>query len=237
MNRFSDQHSSSVAPSYPFPGAVDKLSDPAFDRKFPFPFVGSAVPNRFKLADDNWQYVGRTKFKQLRQTVEDVRVSETYTTTWLYGTQGYGKSHLLAALVCYLAAQDVRVVYIPDCRELLKDFIEYIRAAMLFAWADDITTQEVIMALETEEDIRRFFKEKRDVTFVIDQMNALKISTEGAKNADRWLKRFAYSHNSILSSSANYTDYLEQSIKQNSNFVLQVYGGLDKVSYGKIVSP
>jgi len=149
--------------------SVNKLSDPVFEATLPFPFVGVTVPNRFKVANGNWQYVGRTRFKELLQKVEDVRVSEVYTTTWLYGTPGYGKSHLLAALVCYLAAQDVRVVYIPDCRELVDEFIEYVRAAMLFAWADDITAQEEIMALKTEADIRLFFKEERNVTFVVDR--------------------------------------------------------------------
>jgi len=239
VNGFSDQHSSSVVPSYPLPGAVDKLSDPAFGGVFPFPFIGFAVPNRFKAADGNWQYMGRTKFKELLQKVEDVRVSKVYNTTWLYGTPGYGKSHLLAALVCYLAAQDVRVVYIPDCGELLEDFIEYVRAAMLFAWADDITTQEEIMALKTEKDIGRFFKGfmgQQSVTFVVDQMNALNASTDEAQHGRRWLNHFMYSHKSVISSSANYTEYLEQSIEQSSNDVLRVYGGLDKASHGKIIS-
>ncbi|KIW99530.1 uncharacterized protein Z518_11269 [Rhinocladiella mackenziei CBS 650.93] len=229
VSGFSDQHSSSVDPSYPLPEAVDKLSDPAFRATFLFPFVGVATPIRFKLVNGKWQYVGRMKFKDLLQKMEGVRVSENYTTTWLYGTRGYGKSHLLAALVCYLAAQDVKVVYIPDCRELVKDFIEYVRAAMLFAWADDIAALEEIMTLETEVGIRNFLRRQDNVTFVIDQMNALKVSTDNTKHVDEWLNRFAYGHNRVFSSSANYTDYLEQSIRQNSNNVLQVYGGLDKM--------
>ena len=88
----------------------------------------------------HWRYVGRTKFKQLVQNFDEVRCDEHYTSLWLYGTQGYGKSHLLAALVCYLAAQDERVVYIPDCRSLLDDPVEYVKTAMLFAWADDVIT-------------------------------------------------------------------------------------------------
>jgi len=68
-------------------------------------------------------------------------------------------------------------------------------------------------------------------------MNALKVSTDEAKHGHRWLNRFAYSHNTVISSSANYTEYLEQSIEQSSNDVLRVYGGLDKVSHGKMISP
>jgi hypothetical protein len=57
-----------------------------------------------------------------------------------------------------LAAQDERVIYIPDCWALLQDLIEYIRAAMLFAWTDDVTTQNRIMTLNALKEIRDFFK-------------------------------------------------------------------------------
>ena len=105
--------------------------------------------------------MGRTKFKELLQELKKVQESDNYSTVWLYGTQGYGKSHLLAALVCYLAAQDERVVYIPDCRALLEDPVEYLQAAMLFAWADDIAIQKTIMTLNTLEEIKEFFKSQK----------------------------------------------------------------------------
>jgi hypothetical protein len=57
-----------------------------------------------------------------------------------------------------LAAQDERVIYIPDCWALLQDPVEYIRAAMLFAWTDNVTTQKKIMALNAPKEIRDFFK-------------------------------------------------------------------------------
>ena len=143
----SDQCSNSVEPANPLPRAVDQLSDPTFYRNLPFPSVFAVVPNRFKddgKAQGNWPYMGRTKFKELLQTLNNVRKDRSRTTAWLYGTQGYGKSHLLAALVCYLAAQDERVVYIPDCRVWLLDVVGYMQAAMLFAWAGNIDAQRKI---------------------------------------------------------------------------------------------
>ena len=92
---------------------------------------------------------------------------------WVYGTRGYGKSHLLAALVYYLSAGKERVVYIPDCRECLKDPIPYFQAAMLFSWADDNDMQKEIIRLDTFEKIYHFFKRWENIIFVIDQMNAL----------------------------------------------------------------
>src|SRR5271170_5503467 len=69
--RSSNQHSNSVDPANPLPdparplpGAVDKLSDPSFQCRLPFPFVGAPPPNRFKedgTLEGNWPYMGRTK--------------------------------------------------------------------------------------------------------------------------------------------------------------------------------
>jgi hypothetical protein len=233
----SDQHSDSIDP---FARAVDRLSDPTFERMLPFPFVGSEAPIRFKLVEENWQYVGRTKFKELVQELQEVQGSRNYTTVWLHGTQGYGKSHLLAVLVCYLTARDERVVYIPDCPALLEDPVEYLQAIMLFAWADDIAIQKFIMTLNTLKKINHFFKNRKNVIFVIDQMNALKFdgSREQKKREDLsdWIKRFAFRHKKIYSFSVNNTDYHEEAQNQHQSRMLPVYGGLTEVSHRKIMS-
>jgi|SRR5947209_17602433 len=240
INDSSDQRSNSAEPANALPGAVDQLSHPAFECKLPFPFVGSKAPVRFTLVEGNWQYVGRTKFKELLQELKKVQESDNYSTVWLYGTQGYGKSHLLAALVCYLAAQDERVVYIPDCRALLEDPVEYVLATMLFAWADDIATQKIIMTLNTLEEIREFFKSVKKVIFVVDQMNALKVDgpreQKEREEVSGWIKRFAFRHKKVYSSSGNNADYHKQAQNQNQNRLLPVYGGLTRVSRRKIMS-
>jgi hypothetical protein len=184
--------------------------------------------------------VGRKKFKELLKELKMVRESSRYTTVWLYGTQGYGKSHLLAALVCYLAAQGERVVYIPDCREWLRKPIKYLKKAMLFAWADDITTQEEIKTLATETEIEAFFDHQENVIVVGDQLNALTGSNrprdEMKARIDlyRWLMSFTSEHTAVFSSSANYREFIEKSNKQTSNWVVPAYGGLERASHRKI---
>jgi hypothetical protein len=203
------------------------------------------VPERFKVdnkAKENWPYMGRTKFKELLEELKKVRESLTYSAAWLYGTQGYGKSHLLAALVCYLAAQYVRVVYIPDCREWLRDRIGCIQKAMLFAWADDITTLKKIENLTTEAEIETFFRNQKNVLFVVDQLNALTESngsnneTHKRGNLYKWLMCFTSDHTAVFSSSANYMEYLQQAQQQNSYNVIPAYGGLTRVSHYKVMS-
>jgi hypothetical protein len=244
VDQLSDQHSNSTEPANPLPGAVDRLSDPTFNRELPFPSVIDVVPNRFKddgTAEAKWLYVGRTKFKELLEKLKEMRETRSYTTLWLYGTQGNGKSHLLTALVCYLAAQDERVVYIPDCREWLRDPIRNVQVAMLFAWVDDITTQKEIMTLNTEAKIEAFFNRRRNAIVVVDQLNALTESNgscEGIKRRGRlhgWLTRFTSKHTAVFSSSANYKEYLDSSKMQTSSYTMRVYGGLNRVSHRNII--
>jgi hypothetical protein len=245
INRSSDQHSNSTDPANPLLGAVDQLSNPTFNREFPFPSVIKTVPNRFKddgTAEAKWLYMGRTKFKELLEKLEEVRNSNSYNTVWLYGTQGYGKSHLLAALVCYLAAQEKRVVYIPDCREWLRRPVSSMKVAMLFAWADDITTQKEIMTLNDEDEIDTFFESQEDIIFVVDQLNDLTESNGSREEIEKrarlqsWLTGLTSNHTAVFSSSANYREYLELSKVQTSSCKVRVYGGLDRVSYRTIMS-
>jgi len=236
INGSADEHSNPADPANLLPRAVDGLSDPTLKHTLVFPFVGFRPQNRFKMGKGLWPYMGRTKFKDLVQELNDVRQSPVYTTVWLYGTQGYGKSHLLAALVCYLAARDERVVYIPDCRAYLLAPIRYVQAAMLFAWADDIITQREIMTLNTEAEIEAFLRSQDSVLFVIDQMNALKKSDNQREEVKRarlegWIGRYTSRHKAVFSTSGNDTGYLQKSIRRNSNRVLAVYGGFTRVSH------
>jgi len=220
---------------------VSKLSNPAFETKLPFPFIGDVTPNRFdvddKTEEKSWSYMGREKFAELVREFEYIRSRSGWSTLYVYGTRGYGKSHLLAALVCVLAAREVKVVYIPDCRELVRNPVSYMRAAMLFAWTGDESKQQNIMALENEEDIYRFFEDQVDVIFVIDQLNALDIrKTDDTRTANKkgdlynGLDRCTSRHKAIFSSSANNHTLLSTAIKQSSKKWMYVYGGLTEVS-------
>jgi len=114
--------------------------------------------------------------------------------------------------------------------------------AMLFAWADDITTQEEIETLITEDEIEAFFRRQKNVLVVSDQLNALTGSnspseeTKDRANLYRWLMRFTAKHTAVFSSSANYKEFIDKSKKQTSNRVVRVYGGLEKVSHHQIMS-
>ncbi|PUU79217.1 hypothetical protein B9Z19DRAFT_1125584 [Tuber borchii] len=219
------------------PLSKEMLSDPAFMTKLPFPFVFNTLPNRFKFEsknnEHNWIYTGREKFAELLDKFQEICKSPHNSGFWLHGTRGYGKSHLLAALVCYLTARGERIVYIPDCHECMKDPVSYIKTAMLFAWADDDDQRESIILLKTMEAIYRYFLRARNTIFVIDQLNALGCMTgdspeqeEKKGKLETWLLKYRARHKSILSASANFNTYLQTQSTQTSELQLHVYGGL-----------
>jgi hypothetical protein len=141
--------------------AAAQLSNPAIQIKFPFPFVGDSIPERFNYDGDHgyWDYVGREKFTELVDATDALE-----TTHWrgylFYGTIGYGKSHMLAALAYYLISAGKRIVYIPDCRECAWSPVDYLRAAMLLARGrrEGSAMREKRLALDTTKAISEFFR-------------------------------------------------------------------------------
>jgi hypothetical protein len=77
------------------------------------------------LGEKVHHYLGGVAHDQGQHPISDV-----------YGTDGYGKFHILAALACLLVRQKETVVYLPDCRAMLREPLEYLRNALLFAFAD-----------------------------------------------------------------------------------------------------
>jgi hypothetical protein len=217
--------------------AALELSKPSTHIKLPFPFVGATVLTRFKIDPKdgyNWSYAGRERFEDLVTNFQNVQLYPNRTALWVYGTRGYGKSHLLAALVCYLAAQEKHVVYIPDCREFVKRPVAYFRAAMLFAWADNEAIQQEIIKLNSLEEIQTFLDLHGNIIFVFDQINGF---PEGRgkwmEELRRWLDSYRAEHKAILSASANHKAYLISEQHQSTEVSMRVYGGLTAVSLGK----
>jgi energy-coupling factor transporter ATP-binding protein EcfA2 len=107
----------------------------------------------------------------------------------VYGISGYGKSHILAALACLLIRQNHRVVYIPDCRQAAnKPFSEFKRAFMLaFAdpksskWLQDVFQCDKIEQLQVLSRKYRFVMDDQ-ITFILDQTNALDLEVDGRNN-------------------------------------------------------
>ena len=235
----SNKHPNSPPPDFPLSGAVAMLSDPKYEHLLPFPMVHMVVPVRFKLDKKCcWRYMGREKFAELLEELQLARSSPDYENLWVYGTSGYGKSHLLAALVCYLAALGERVIYLPSARSCLGNPIRHLQTAMLFAWTDK-AAQDKIITLDTQKKIKVFLKEQGKFIFVIDQMNELTEAEDRNKEARAKLKSLIQAlvsgRTAVFSTSANYQEYLGRQISQNSDCTMSVYGGLTPVCRSRLI--
>ena len=209
----------------------------------PFPSLLPTLPRgRFDLdRESNWGYMAREKFKELLQGADEP-LEDPDAGLWFYGTIGYGKSHLLAALVCYLLSTGSQVIYIPDCEQCLRDPIEYVRAAMVLAWAGNPALQMKILDLETRLDILQFFNDRATegcwIVFVVDQMNALEPIGDNSESDDdlrnkesleAWLYECSSQHMTIVGLSANNISFPRLQQSQRNYLRVNAYGGLTEV--------
>ncbi|PGH14230.1 hypothetical protein AJ79_03205 [Helicocarpus griseus UAMH5409] len=123
-----------------FDDAKASLSPPDVTVDIPYPFCGTVIPKRFALrgkkSNEKFHYMGREIFSQLVDKFDKMKDDARFGNLWVYGLMGYGKSHLLATLTCFLTAQGYQVIYLPDARVCHKDPVDYFPQSMLLTWAD-----------------------------------------------------------------------------------------------------
>ena len=216
--------------------AKDMLSSPSSFVKLPFPFLG-IEPKRFRVPVDqkHYDYMGREAFGSLVKAFDSMTGGIGLPNLWVYGLMGYGKSHLLATLTCFLTAYKYRVVYLPDCRVCHEDPVRYLQQSLLFAWCHLPDKVEEIIRLQDKDDVVNFIANNRStsVVFIIDQLNALDDDDDTSTKTQtlRWLARCRSGLKSILSTSANNLSFHRMTQRQNYDRLFTVYGGFTKVRW------
>ncbi|KAF8538315.1 hypothetical protein BDD12DRAFT_806239 [Trichophaea hybrida] len=210
----------------------------------PFPALSCRVPsNIFSFSFGavlHWGYMPRKKFSELLHQVEiQIKSSCRASEIWLHGTTGYGKSHLLAALVCFLIKSGHRVLYLPSCHPLVHAPMCYLQDAMELTWADSPDALQQIRALETLPEIISFFHGvEEEVIFVIDQMEALQQTgpTDAWCNIrselHRALYKASYYHLRVFSTSANTQSYHTLNRSRSNLIKVSAFGGMTKEELG-----
>ena len=216
-------------------------SDPTQVINLPFPFLGKLPRDRFKLSNNMFAYMGREVFRELWAGISKME-NDGWDKLFLYGTAGYGKSHMLAALACLLISQGKGVVYLPDCRARLRCFVRYIKQALLLTFSDSPKRQKQVEKLETEKDIEAFLYDHARLErlyFIVDQINALEstaianqdIASNAMKtDAAKWLGEFSFAHRLIESASPNYRTFQFMKQKQTNDIKIATQGGLSQAS-------
>ncbi|KIM82083.1 hypothetical protein PILCRDRAFT_484362 [Piloderma croceum F 1598] len=219
-----------------------KYSDPSRPIELPFPSTNT-VPSRFAISGNgSFLFLGREKFADVwdmwLRVSADIRHRRAI---YIYGTGGYGRSHILAALACLLVRNHQRVVYIPDCRAMLSRPLVYLRNAFLFAFADPQSEyRKGIWECQHVEALGDFCEkyeyEGGRLCFIMDQLNALDPEPKGQDNVTdkqksaigSLLQRMAAGHVEITSASANHKTAKHMERKDTGEQKIALLGGMTK---------
>jgi hypothetical protein len=224
-------------------------SNPGNNKFLPFPLLYTRLPtDRFRLKPSKelpstsvFEFMGRESFSRLWESVGSMQLGVGFSQLFLHGSIGYGKSHILAALVCFLAGIGKRTVYLPDCRQLLAKPLPYIQSALLCTFSDPSSSSErdKIRRFTTTDDALAFCHDLNGthLYFITDQINAFeregpnkdKIPDDDKIVLRRLLEAMFLGHFSITSASANYRTAFHMRQKQDGELKLTMMGGMSEV--------
>jgi hypothetical protein len=142
-------------------------------------------------------------------------------------------------MVCLLMRKGRKVVFLPDCKALLRDHVDYFRSALLLTFAAEPSIQAQVACLCSVEAIVGFCKAHNDLTFIVDQFNALEIDKDKddaelqkKKAAVRQLIDSAAYDRALLkaASANNFTAREVVHGKQLNMNIVTLFGGMTQVS-------
>lgn len=193
--------------------------------------------NRFGYDDEGrFNVMIRETFVPLLKEVETA-IRHRSGDIMLQGTSGSGKSHELTVLVCYLMAQEKKVVFLPDCKKLLRTPTLGVIDALIQAFHGDRNMQYKILDCGLDRskisELLHFHEER--LIFVIDQLDALDYKDKGggsekAQGLLNWLDELSALHIRITSASAHCDFYKQLGWKTGSHKVLFRSSGFSDVS-------
>lgn len=215
---------------------IESFSDPKNHFEIPYPVV-DPDESRFNLNRKiKFHFIGRTAFKNIYDDMWSERLTRRY-----HGTEGYGKSYILAGIVSLLLVNGLRVVYVPDCGELASnDPVRRLRRTLYTSFHDRPHRQTMVAELKTEKDIIRFCVQYRGkLVFIFDHYDAIEDSglstsvTEIGQERKRQLRELlddiSYGYRRVFCSSGNHlTSRLKQEAMKNDVYV-DLCGGFNEV--------
>ena len=237
--------------------------------ELPFPFVGRLPRPRFTMASTEtkgsrkgkaladytttdagekkgpktmwFRYYGREAFKVIYNDVVSLQMKGNFSVYYIYGTLGFGKSHMLAALAIILLQEGRKVVYLPDCRQFARYPTEYLKDALVLTYAGDLEAQSELVQCATGQALVRWCINRaatmgEELYFLIDEVDALDadpgsldlVSMGERQQCARLIADLERCHYLIYSSSSGYK---HGSCERNGSSVLRksFFGGLSEV--------
>ena len=210
----------------------DDLADPTKWCSMPFPFPYKVLPTpRFKIDESGaFFYMGRVAFHGVLSSVKNTFVGVSPKIN-VYGTKGYGKSHIIVAAVFSLLKEGSRVVFFPHARDFaLENPYDYLRAAIVMAFADDDDALAEIENCLTVDGLTEWAR-YQDFILIVDQLNSLeedsKISAEQKLRAQRILDDLSPNRVYLRGFSANNRTSVVFANTQRSERDILLFGGFE----------
>jgi len=181
-------------------------------------------------------------------SISDAPGESVFSDLLVYGTPGWGKSYMMAAAAVVLR-QDffsrrscLRVVYLPDCGQLRRRPVTYMKNALLLAFADDMGFMQKIHACATEDQLVAFCdcvpKRNSFLLFIADQTNKLTAKNtdphekqQQKMTANSLLRSCAYAHFLVEAISINDSNKEEVQQKQENRKELPMFGELSEAEW------
>jgi hypothetical protein len=201
----------------------------------PFPCTYGVVPeDRFVVDHGVFACMGRADVERL---VNEVNKEDTFSAINVYGTIGYGKSHIIATAIIKLTTMGKRVVFLPSARDLADHKFEYVRHAVALAFVKDEHLCRDLLACGAMDDLQSLLR-GQEYDLVVDQVNSLeegsgafKKSQEDVAEAKRFISSLRSSADGrriiVEGFSANNETAKAQQQKQRSERDLRFFGGLN----------
>ena len=152
----------------------------------------------------------------------------------IYGTKGYGKSHIIAAVVVKLMQESSRrIVFLPHARDLARAPASYLKEALLLAFARDEEKLKEVAVLKTVQELSEWASEQFFMLFV-DQMNSIEDDWKMAEEDKRFTRNliktlFGYAELTVYGFSANNQTMVHQQVTQRSERDVRLFGGFSEV--------
>lgn len=158
---------------------------PTVQQMVPLPILGVAH-DRYMVALGahgirKFRYMGREKYTEVIREMclqrDEISIRghpETRHTINIFGTSGYGKSHIITACVVSMLKAVIPVVFIGHTRDLGAHPLRYLKAALAVAFGRDETMLRDILQRDSVDDLLAYVKDAQvQFALVIDQANSL----------------------------------------------------------------
>lgn len=216
---------------------VSGLDDPSKWSTLPFPCISDSPIDRFTFNDaGDFRFMGRVSLPTIYAEIEKVSMTKKVN---IYGTKGYGKSHIIAAIVARMMKDNRNpVVFLPHAGDLAATPVTYLQGALALAFARNAESLDQIARCDSVDQLFCVVKGLPSFVLVVDQMNSLEelssLDKDAKPRAIEIINRLQDTIKCIVcvkGFSANNRTMIQQEETQRSERDLVYFGGFTSDEY------